>query len=122
MSSHPKAVTLRKRSSFREAMRRSRASWTRWRLKRRMRRLEDLRLLLSPVVDRLAVMQLQQEEWQEKLETLLELLVNKHLESSQESQDLLMEVLQTLQPSPEEQIVRLLGASTPLPSSPSSVS
>lgn len=81
-----------------------------------------MRLLLSPLVDRLAVMQLQQEEWQEKLETLLELLVNKHLESSQESRELLLEVLQTMQPSPEEQIVRLLGTSTPLPSSPSSVS
>ena len=122
MSPHLKVVEPRKRSSFREAMQRSRASWTRWRQRKSLRRLEEMRLLLSPLADRLVAMQLQQEEWQEKLETLLELLVNKHLESSQESQELLLEVLQMMQPSPEEQIVQLLGTSTPLPSSPSSVS
>lgn len=116
MSPHLKVVRPPRRSSFRRAMLRSRLSWTRWRQSRVARKQAQMALLLSPLVDRLTVLQLQQNEWQEKLETLLELLVSKHLESSQETRELLMEVLQTLQPSPEEQIAQLLGPLT-LPSS-----
>lgn len=122
MSSHLKVVTPPKRSSFPAAMRRSLHSWTRWRQRRLERKQRLLLEAMDPLLTRLQVRQLEQEEWQEKVETLLELLVRKHQEATAESRELLLELLQSQQPSPEEQIVQLLGQPTLLPSSPSSAS
>ena len=119
------------RSSSRPTvMRRLAHSWTRWRQKRRTRQLvkqqERMDLLvrpllmeaLTPVAEAMQRLDLQQQQTR----ALLEQLVLKEQATPPETKELLLEVLQTLQPPPEVEIAQRLGLPLRQSSSPGSVS
>lgn len=123
--------TPRSSRSLSTATQRFRASWTRWRQRRAAERLlrqqEAARQLLTPLLlealtpvaqamSRLSDRQQETQQW-------LERLTAQQTPAQAELRDLLMEVLQTLQPPAEQQIHSLLSGPPPLPSSsPSSAS
>jgi hypothetical protein len=111
-------------------MQRLARSWTRWRQSRRqarlLRRQEEMRLLLTPllyqaltpVAEAMARLDSRQQETRQRQQELLLMVEARH----RETQELLLEILSSLQPTAQEQIVPLLGP-PPLPtSSPSSAS
>lgn len=127
MNRHPRP--RRPSNSLSTAMRRSVHSWTRWRQKRRQLRLqrkqEKLRLLLTPLLlEALTpVAQAMQRLEERQLETRL--LLQQQLASPatpQETRELLLEVLSSLQPPAELVISQQLGLPLPPRSYPSSVS
>lgn len=92
-------------------------SWTRWSVRRRTREQErwqrrlspPLHLLLTPALQRLDRLELQHQE-------ILRLL------QGSEQTELLLEILNSLQPSPSQEIAQVLGLPTPPPSFRSSAS
>jgi hypothetical protein len=111
-------------------MQRLARSWTRWRQSRRaarlLRRQEKAALLLTPllyqaltpVAEAMARLDARQQETRQ----LVQALVEMPRQPEPQTQELLLEILSSLQPTAQEQIVPLLGP-PPLPtSSPSSAS
>lgn len=106
------------RSSSRPTvMRRLAHSWTRWRQKRRTLRLvkqqERMDLLVRPLLMEALtpVAQAMQrlDHQQQQTRALLEQLVLREPATAPETKELLLEVLQTLQPPPEVEIAQRLG-------------
>lgn len=105
-------------------------SWTRWRQSRRERRLAkrraELELLLTPLLFRAltpaadAMKRLDQRQVQ--TQRLLEEVAIRQVNLHSETKELLLEILNSLQPPPSQEISRLVGLPTPPTSHPSSAS
>jgi hypothetical protein len=101
-----------------------RRSWTRWLQSRRERRQAKLQLLLrplllealTPVAQAMQRLDSRQQELACLVVQLPAEMQGRHLET----QELLLEVLQSLQPPPQQEIARRLGLPAPPISSPSS--
>lgn len=134
--SRPPAVSrqgaqARKRSSSPvQVMQRLASSWTRWRQKRTAARLhrqqEAARQLLTPLLlEALTPMAAAMErlsDRQQETHRLMMALAELAPAPEPQTLELLVEILQTLQPEPEQVIKEALGLSTQPSSSPSSVS
>lgn len=131
MPEQSRALSPRQSSSRAPVTRRLAHSWTRWLRNRReareLRRRRKALVRLAPYQAALAnqlapLLQHQQEtllvlgQLQEQLAALVEMPERRH----QETKELLVEVLQTLQPPPEQVIVQQLGLPPLLKSFPSS--
>ena len=101
-------------------MQRLRASWTRWRQSRRTRRQERqqkrarkvLHPLLLEALTPVALAMQRLEDRQTETRALVEQLALRPTQE-QETQELLLEILNSLQPPPELEIARALGLPRP---------
>lgn len=119
-------------ASPRQATLALRRSWTSWSRKRATRRQDRKRAKqeqrLAPLLEILLPIALHLETQQEQIERLLVLTEGltqrpaPEPTTPPETRELLLEILQTMQPPPEQAIFQQLGLRPRVPSSPSSVS